>query len=51
MLDELAELMEAAGGRTLGLFSSMRAAQAAAEALRERLEKPILLQGRKPSAS
>ncbi|WP_327178355.1 ATP-dependent DNA helicase [Streptomyces sp. NBC_01335] len=45
MLDELAELMEAAGGRTLGLFSSMRAAQAAAEALRERLEKPILLQG------
>ncbi|MGW0855123.1 ATP-dependent DNA helicase [Streptomyces sp. NPDC002690] len=45
MLDELAELMEAAGGRTLGLFSSMRAAQAAAEALRDRLEKPILLQG------
>ncbi|MGW2842198.1 ATP-dependent DNA helicase [Streptomyces sp. NPDC001493] len=45
MLDELAELMEAAGGRTLGLFSSMRAAQAAAEVLRERLEKPILLQG------
>ncbi|MCX5400206.1 ATP-dependent DNA helicase [Streptomyces sp. NBC_00102] len=45
MLDELAELMEAAGGRTLGLFSSMRAAQAAAEVLRERLDKPILLQG------
>ncbi|MBB5122199.1 ATP-dependent helicase [Streptomyces eurocidicus] len=45
MLDELAELVEAAGGRTLGLFSSMRAAQAAAEALRGRLDTPILLQG------
>ncbi|MEV4438500.1 ATP-dependent DNA helicase [Streptomyces sp. NPDC049577] len=45
MLDELAELIEAAGGRTLGLFSSMRAAQAAAEALRARLDVPILLQG------
>jgi ATP-dependent DNA helicase DinG len=45
MLTELAELIEAAGGRTLGLFSSMRGAQAAAEALRERLDHPILLQG------
>ncbi|GAA3485978.1 MULTISPECIES: ATP-dependent DNA helicase [Streptomyces] len=45
MLDELAELIEAAGGRTLGLFSSMKAAQTAAEALRERLDLPILLQG------
>ncbi|MET7761275.1 ATP-dependent DNA helicase [Streptomyces sp. NPDC005393] len=45
MLDELAELVEAAGGRTLGLFSSMRGAQAAAEALRGRLDVPILLQG------
>jgi ATP-dependent DNA helicase DinG len=46
MMDELAELMQAAGGRTLGLFSSMRAAQAAAEELRTRLpEYPILLQG------
>ncbi|WP_335978932.1 ATP-dependent DNA helicase [Streptomyces sp. CA2R106] len=45
MLDELAELIEAAGGRTLGLFSSMRGAQAAAEALRGRLEHPVLLQG------
>ncbi|MEV2200283.1 ATP-dependent DNA helicase [Streptomyces fradiae] len=45
MLDELAELIEAAGGRTLGLFSSMRAAQAAAEELRGRLDKPVLLQG------
>ncbi|MDH6143081.1 ATP-dependent DNA helicase DinG [Kitasatospora sp. GP30] len=45
MLDELAELIGAAGGRTLGLFSSMRAAQTAAEQLRERLDYPILLQG------
>lgn len=45
MLDELAELVEAAGGRTLGLFSSMRGAQAAAEELRGRLDMPILLQG------
>ncbi|MFE4831111.1 ATP-dependent DNA helicase [Streptomyces sp. NPDC056672] len=45
MMDELAELVEAAGGRTLGLFSSMRAAQAAAEELRGRLDVPILLQG------
>ncbi|GAA1923362.1 ATP-dependent DNA helicase [Streptomyces sodiiphilus] len=45
MLDELAELVEAAGGRTLGLFSSMRGARTAAEELRERLDVPILLQG------
>ncbi|SDO74623.1 ATP-dependent DNA helicase [Actinacidiphila guanduensis] len=45
MLDELAELIEAAGGRTLGLFSSMRGAQAAAEAMRGRLDHPVLLQG------
>lgn len=45
MLDELAELVEAAGGRTLGLFSSMRGARTAAEELRGRLGTPILLQG------
>ncbi|MEU5832939.1 ATP-dependent DNA helicase [Streptomyces diacarni] len=45
MLDELTELVEAAGGRTLGLFSSMRAARSAAEELRGRLGLPILLQG------
>ncbi|GLV50631.1 ATP-dependent DNA helicase DinG [Thermobispora bispora] len=44
-LTEIAELIEAAGGRTLGLFSSMRAARAAAEALRERLDVPVLCQG------
>jgi ATP-dependent DNA helicase DinG len=44
-LDELEGLVNAAGGRTLGLFSSMRAAKAAAEALRDRLEFPVLCQG------
>ncbi|MBB5920065.1 ATP-dependent DNA helicase DinG [Actinoalloteichus hoggarensis] len=44
-LTELAELVEAAGGRTLGLFSSMRAAKQATEALRERLDVPLLCQG------
>lgn len=44
-LDEIAELIEAAGGRTLGLFSSMRAAKAATEALRDRLGVPLLCQG------
>ncbi|WP_121253667.1 ATP-dependent DNA helicase [Nocardioides ferulae] len=36
-LDEIAELVDAAEGRTLGLFSSRRAAETAAEAIRERL--------------
>jgi ATP-dependent DNA helicase DinG len=44
-LTELAELIEAAGGRTLGLFSSMRAARQAADELRGRLDFPILCQG------
>ena len=44
-LSEIAELITAAGGRTLGLFSSMRAARAAAEAMRERLSTPVLCQG------
>ena len=44
-LDVVAELIEAAGGRTLGLFSSRRAAEAVAAAMRERLDVPILCQG------
>ncbi|MFL1378864.1 ATP-dependent DNA helicase [Nocardiopsis protaetiae] len=44
-LDEITELIEAADGRTLGLFSSMRAAQQAADELRERLDHPLLCQG------
>jgi ATP-dependent DNA helicase DinG len=43
---EIGRLVEAAGGRTLGLFSSRRAAETAAEALREAMPHlPILCQG------
>jgi ATP-dependent DNA helicase DinG len=44
-LTEIAELITAAGGRTLGLFSSMRAARAAADVMAERLSTPVLCQG------
>ena len=44
-LDEMAELITASGGRTLGLFSSKRAAVEAAEALRTRLPFDIYVQG------
>jgi ATP-dependent DNA helicase DinG len=44
-LAEIAALITAAGGRTLGLFSSMRAAKAAAENMREQLDTPVLCQG------
>lgn len=44
-LHEIAELITAAGGRTLGLFSSMRAAKAAAEVMRQRLDTPVICQG------
>jgi ATP-dependent DNA helicase DinG len=44
-LDEIAGLIEAAGGRTLGLFSSMRAASTAAQMLRPKLDVEIFCQG------
>ena len=46
-LDEIEALVRAAGGRTLGLFSSMRAAKEASEAMRERLDDDftVLCQG------
>ena len=46
--DEIEALVRAAGGRTLGLFSSMRAAREAAEEMRGRLEDTgivVLCQG------
>ncbi|HEY3608537.1 MAG TPA: ATP-dependent DNA helicase [Pseudonocardiaceae bacterium] len=49
-LDELRELVEAAGGRTLGLFSSMRAAKQATEVLRDKVAHPILCQGEDATA-
>lgn len=45
LLDELTELVRSAGGRTLGLFSSRRAAEAAAAHLRAHLDTPVLCQG------
>ena len=46
VLEEVAELVWAAGGRTLGLFSSRRAAEAAAVHVRKQLPKQkILCQG------
>jgi len=43
--EELLKLVEALGGRTLGLFSSRRAATQAAELLRARTDLTVLLQG------
>ncbi|WP_344588830.1 ATP-dependent DNA helicase [Actinomadura vinacea] len=44
-LTEITELIEAAGGRALGLFSSMRAARQAADELKDHLTHPLLCQG------
>jgi len=49
-LDEINDLMTAAGGRTLGLFSSMRAAKQATEELRKRTDLTILCQGEDSTA-
>jgi ATP-dependent DNA helicase DinG len=42
---ELVSLVQALGGRTLGLFSSRKAAERAAEVLREKTDLNVLLQG------
>jgi ATP-dependent DNA helicase DinG len=47
-IDELAALVDAAGGRTLGLFTSYKAMHRAVEALRKRLPFPVLAQGDQP---
>jgi ATP-dependent DNA helicase DinG len=49
-LDEMATLIEAAGGRTLALFTSYRALGRAVEVLAERLAFPVLAQGDLPKA-
>ncbi len=48
MHDELEGLIRAAGGRTLALFTSWRAMDAAADALRQRLDTPVLTQREMP---
>ncbi len=50
VLDELEALISAAGGRTLALFTSRRAADEAAEALAARLPFEVLAQGGLPKA-
>lgn len=45
LLDELVELAQASGGGVLALFASRRGAQAGAQALRERTELTVYLQG------
>ncbi len=45
LVDEIAALITAAGGRTLALFTSRAAMERAASALRPRLASPILVQG------
>ena len=46
--DEIAALIDAAGGRTLALFTSWRAMQAAVDALRPRVATPLIAQGEYP---
>ncbi len=46
--EELAQLIDAAGGRTLALFTSRRATKAAAQALAAELPGTLLLQGELP---
>ena len=50
VVDELATLMEAAGGRTLSLFTSWRALEETAEGLGDRVDFPILTQSDLPKA-
>lgn len=48
VLDELVALVTAAGGRTLALFTTTKAAQDAAEHLRSTIATPVLCQGEAP---
>ena len=50
LFEELATLIGAAGGRTLALFTSRRATEAAAEALVPELPYTVLIQGDLPKA-
>lgn len=46
--DEIETLIEAAGGRTMALFTSWRAMQEAVEVLRGRIDREIIAQGELP---
>jgi ATP-dependent DNA helicase DinG len=45
MVEELADLIEAAGGRTLALFTSRRALESIGTQVRARVSTPVVLQG------
>lgn len=49
--EEMATLINAAGGRTLGLFTSASAMREAAETLRETIDFPVLVQGENSRAA
>lgn len=49
VLDDLVGLVSAAGGRTLALFTTTKAAKDAAVYLRERINTPVLAQGDAPA--
>ncbi|MEY4607125.1 MAG: hypothetical protein RLY45_1885 [Actinomycetota bacterium] len=51
MHDELASLIEAAGGRTLALFTSWKAMDAAAAAVRDRIDHRVLTQRDMPKTA
>jgi len=48
IIEELVTLINAAGGRTLALFTSRRFTEIAAAAVRSRVKVPILVQGEAP---
>ena len=50
VIEELARLIESAGGRTLALFTTYRTMHKSADALEKRLRYPILRQGELPKA-
>ncbi len=45
MVEELSTLLDAAGGRTLALFTSRRALEGVGRAVRDRVATPVILQG------
>lgn len=51
IVEELVALITAAGGRTLALFTSRAAMERGAEAVRARVEHPIIVQGERSKAA
>jgi ATP-dependent DNA helicase DinG len=51
IVEEIASLITAAGGRTLALFTSRAAMERVAEAVRTRVEHPVIVQGERSKAA